>query len=309
MNRVNKVEPVDTRQHSAYSSVKTQSSPEYSSAASSSEWSPSSLTTTNTKNNDLSQQDSARSYVGCSAALKPLTARLMGYTGRPRSPRSTVVPRLHSTIKLRRRRDDLYDATYDVDADGVISPADVAYAHFFDVNHDGFLTKEELVDGRKILMDQFYDRNKLRMWKYGPNVSSLSKEEMVEKFSHSSDFAALYKKLTDSEQRLTLGGSEGAMECLKSPIDAFDPPPTPVATYVMDNTTNKMTRVNSRDQLWALRRQERANFLQNQYDAVNSKMVVYDNKIKHHISFLVESPVKGKKLAPLETSRGVYATK
>ncbi len=40
-----------------------------------------------------------------------------------------------------------------------MSPEDVANAERFDINQDGFLTREELKSGRRILMRQFYDRN------------------------------------------------------------------------------------------------------------------------------------------------------
>jgi hypothetical protein len=40
-----------------------------------------------------------------------------------------------------------------------VSPEDVANAERFDINQDGFLTREELKSGRRILMRQFYDRN------------------------------------------------------------------------------------------------------------------------------------------------------
>ena len=253
--------------------------------------SSSSLQHKSVTSNDSIETD--RSYVGCAVVLCPSTSRLMAYDGRPRTSREheRVIPVLYSTLKLRRRRSDLCDATYDIDADGVVSPEDKGRALKYDVNNDGTLSNEEVLDGRCKLLSDFYDRNAHRMWRYNNSIASMKKEQMISAFANKSDFATQYKQLCDREQRVVLSGGEEAKACFYSPTDVFDPPPIQRVTFIKNDGNDTLTRVNSRTLLLDTRRQERAMLLKSQYDAVDKDKVVYNNKMKHLISFTVESPV------------------
>ena len=163
------------------------------------------------------------------------------------------------------------------------------------------------------LVREFWDRNDGRIWQFNPRLQELGKEALATEISKSPAFMESYKELLTKETNLNLAGSMGMRKVMDSPVDEFDLPPPPVATYVPDATTGAMTRLNSRAELLRLRREERAVFMQSQYDKVDQTREKYHLKNKHFISFMTTSPVKGRMKPPktyrsgMSTSRSVWA--